>query len=74
MEPFGITGRETEAVAAAIWHPPISSDVSRLREKEVLPSFSQCCGPDPGSGAFLAPGPGIGFFRIPDPKHIFFKT
>jgi hypothetical protein len=41
MEPFGITMRETEAVAAAIWHPPINSDVSRLRQTEVLPALSE---------------------------------
>ncbi len=41
MEPFGITSRETEAVAAAIWDPPISSDVSRLRQQEVLPALSE---------------------------------
>jgi hypothetical protein len=40
MEPFAITMRETEAVAAAIWDPPINSDVSLLRQTEVLPSFS----------------------------------
>ncbi len=60
MEPFGITMRETEAVAAAIWLPPISSDVSRLRQTEVLPFLSEIYTRDIASR----------FIRVSDPDSI----
>jgi hypothetical protein len=44
LQLFGITLRETTAVAAAIWEEPIKSDISRLRKGFVprLPDPYSC--------------------------------